>query len=211
VSDRAAIERWENEGGRVRGPAGGAAPRAGAPLPADCSVIEVRLRELSQLFNSLDPSPFHEKDLDPSAEEYIVDSYKEVPRREECALVLYVDQAAGLADEGRVVEEAIRVHFARRARLLTRELRRLVRRGVISLGIGLAFLAAVFVAAQAAVQLLGNNPWAPLLREGLIIVGWVAMWRPLEIFLYDWWPILGERRVHDRLSRIKVRIVDRDS
>jgi hypothetical protein len=33
------------------------------------------------------------------------------------------------------------------------------------------------------------------------------MWKPLEIFLYDWWPLLGERRIHDRLSRIKVRIV----
>jgi hypothetical protein len=33
------------------------------------------------------------------------------------------------------------------------------------------------------------------------------MWRPLEIFLYDWWPIVGERRLHERLSRIEVRIV----
>ena len=33
------------------------------------------------------------------------------------------------------------------------------------------------------------------------------MWKPLEVFLYDWWPILGERRIHDRLSRIKVRII----
>jgi len=35
----------------------------------------------------------------------------------------------------------------------------------------------------------------------------VAMWRPLEIFLYDWWPIVGERRIHDRLSRIDVQVV----
>jgi hypothetical protein len=33
------------------------------------------------------------------------------------------------------------------------------------------------------------------------------MWRPLEIFLYDWWPILGQQRLYDRLSRIAVRIV----
>jgi hypothetical protein len=45
-----------------------------------------------------------------------------------------------------------------------------------------------------------------LFEQGLLIVGWVAMWRPLEIFLYDWWPILGERRIHDDLSRIQVRI-----
>jgi hypothetical protein len=49
------------------------------------------------------------------------------------------------------------------------------------------------------------------LDERLLIVGWVAMWRPLEIFLCDWWPIAGERRLHDRLSRISVRVVYRDS
>ena len=55
--------------------------------------------------------------------------------------------------------------------------------------------------------MMGERSVTPLIRESLLIVVWVAMWRPLEIFLYDWWPILGERRLHDRLSRIPVRIV----
>ena len=54
---------------------------------------------------------------------------------------------------------------------------------------------------------MGEGQWPTLLRESLLIGGWVAMWKPLEIFLYDWWPILGERRIQDRLSRIKTRIV----
>ena len=33
--------------------------------------IELRLREVAQLFNSMDPTPFHHKDLDPDAEEFI--------------------------------------------------------------------------------------------------------------------------------------------
>jgi hypothetical protein len=46
-----------------------------------------------------------------------------------------------------------------------------------------------------------------MVRESLLIGGWVAMWRPMEIFLYDWWVIRGERRVYDRLSRMNVRVV----
>ena len=34
--------------------------------------IELRLKELNQLFDSFDPAPFHEKDLDQDAEEFIV-------------------------------------------------------------------------------------------------------------------------------------------
>jgi hypothetical protein len=43
-------------------------------------------------------------------------------------------------------------------------------------------------------------------RESLLIGGWVAMWRPLEIFLYDWWPIRPERRLYERLSAMPIRI-----
>lgn len=186
-------------------------PCSGDRLAEGCSVVELHLRELTQLFDSLDPSPFHEKDLDGDAEEYIVDSVKEQPRREQNALVLSVDQAVGLPDEGYVVGNAIRVHFARRAQLSRRKLRHLIRRGSISLGICLVFLAAVFTIAQTLGRLLGESAWATLLREGLLIVGWVAMWRPLEIFLYDWWPLLGEQRLQERLSRIKVRIVYKGS
>lgn len=57
---------------------------------------------------------------------------------------------------------------------------------------------------------LENHPIGIPLREGLIIIGWVAMWRPLEIFLYDWWPIASKRKFYDRLSRATVRIVGTD-
>lgn len=33
--------------------------------PAPVHRIQLRLRELAQLFNSMDPTPFHHKDLDP--------------------------------------------------------------------------------------------------------------------------------------------------
>jgi len=65
----------------------------------------------------------------------------------------------------------------------------------------------VFLLGQLVRRIMGETQWAFLLRESLLIGGWVAMWKPLEIFLYDWWPILGKRRIQDRLSRIQVRIV----
>ena len=86
-------------------------------------------------------------------------------------------------------------------------LRQLLRRGSISLAIGLSFLVTFFMLGQLVRNILGEGQWAYLLRESLMIGGWVAMWKPLEIFLYDWWPIVGERRLFMRLSRIEVRII----
>jgi hypothetical protein len=175
-------------------------------MTPNCGIIEVHLRELNQLYDALDPSPFREKDLNSDAEEYIVESAKELNSRTPCELVIHLDQPASLSDQ-RVAGEAIHVHFARRSKLLRRDLRSLLRRGLISLGIGVAFLTVFFVIAQIVGRLMGESGLATLFREGLIIVGWVAMWRPLEIFLYDWWPIVGQRRLYDRLSQICVRIV----
>jgi hypothetical protein len=45
-----------------------------------------------------------------------------------------------------------------------------------------------------------------ILREGLIIAGWVAMWRPMEIFLYEWWPLLRKGRLYQKLSRMHVEV-----
>jgi len=125
--------------------------------------------------------------------------------------VIHLDQPTGLPDEGRVVGDAVRTYFARRSKLLRRDLRRLIRRGFISLGIGVAFLATLFTAAQVVVRLMGDSTVANLVREGLLIGGWVAMWRPLEIFLYDWWPILAAQRIYGRLGQIEVRVVHSSS
>ncbi len=38
----------------------------------DVHTIRLKLRDVHQLFNSMDPSPFIEKDLDDDAEEFIV-------------------------------------------------------------------------------------------------------------------------------------------
>lgn len=171
------------------------------------ATIELRLREVTQLFDTLDPSPFREQDLSRSAEEYIVESARELHTRTPSGVIIYLDQPASQPDEERAVGDAIRTHFARRTRLLRRSLFQLLRRGLFSLAIAVAFLGVLLATAQLAGVVGAERGFGTVVRESLLIVGWVAMWRPLEIFLYDWWPIAGEQRLHDRLSRIEVRIV----
>ena len=175
-------------------------------MPEDHSaVIELRVRELNQLFNPLDHSPFREQDLLPTVEQYIVESAEELRPRVPLALLVHLDQRGDSGAES-AIETAVHAHFARSAAHHLRRRRDLLRQGRISLGIGMLFLVGVFLLGQAVSRMLGQGTWPTLLRESLLIGGWVAMWRPLEIFLYDWWPIEGERRRHLRLSRMRVHI-----
>jgi hypothetical protein len=178
---------------------------AGDPLPAHGERIEIRVGELTQLFNSIDPSPFRQKDLDPSAEEFIVGWAREARRDGPLALRVYVDRPGGPEDAD-ILREAVREFFRQRARVTRQRLRQLFRVGRTSLVIGLAFLAVSVGLGGALEQVLAEQRLGGILREGLIIGGWVAMWRPLETFLYDWWPIRAEARLYDRLSTMPVDI-----
>lgn len=179
---------------------------AGDPLPPKCAVIEVHVAELKQLFNSIDPSPFRNKDLDPKAEEFIVGWAKDIPRDAPLGLVVDLDRPAGLPDEAAVLRDAIHEFFLQRAHVFRRRLRELFRVGRTSLVIGLITLAAAIALGDFLASLMKGSRIGEIGRESLTIGGWVSMWRPLEVFLYDWWPIRNEARLSDRLAAMPVRI-----
>jgi hypothetical protein len=180
---------------------------AGDEIPPGSAVIELRVARIEQLFHTMDPSPFHEKDLDADAEEYIVSSAKELGHDKPLALLVHLDQPFVTSEMVDAVRDAVHAFFARQSELTRRRLRELFRIGRTSLAIGLVFLAASVAAGDWMGRHLTHSHVAQIIRESLLIGGWVAMWRPLEIFLYDWWPIRNERRIYDRLSRMPVRIV----
>jgi hypothetical protein len=181
------------------------AASGGDPLPGACELIEVHVSELKQLFNAIDPSPFRERDLDPNAEEFITDWAKEASPSARFGLTVHLDRPAGLPSEPAELREAIHTFFRHRAELSRRRMRELLRRGRTSLAIALCVLAVSFAAGNVVGAFFSNHITA-VLQEGLLIGGWVAMWRPMEIFLYDWWPIRAEVALADRLSVMPVGI-----
>lgn len=167
--------------------------------------IEVRVGELKQLFNSMDPSPFKERDLDPQAEEFIVSWAREAPRRVPLALTLHVERHTEIIPEG-TLGNAVNDFFRYRAAITRRRLRDLFRVGRVSLVIGLLALTIVFALVNLLGSIVAGARLAGLVREGMVIGGWVAMWRPIEIFLYDWWPIRRDVQLYDRLAEMPVHI-----
>jgi hypothetical protein len=173
-------------------------------MPPDPSTIQVRIHELRQLFNSIDPSPFRERDLDPDCEEFIVSWAREMPLDRDLHVEVRIDsvQPAELAAE---VPSAVRGHFAREASLQDLRRRRIVREGRLSLAIGLALLV-LCEGAAALVPAARLGTAGEILRESLIIAGWVVMWHPLEVLLYGVWPVVRERRLLERLAAADVRL-----
>lgn len=177
-----------------------------AGFPPHCVLIEVHVSDLKQLFDSLDPTPFHQRDLDPKAETFITGWARDVHAAAPLGLLVHVDQEAASPDATDIVHGAVRDHFGRRADETRRSLRQLFRNGRISLVIGLAVVGGSVIIGDLLETMLSATGFGSIIRESLLIGGWVAMWRPLEIFLYDWWPVRAEARLFDRLSEMIVRV-----
>jgi hypothetical protein len=181
--------------------------KAAVTSPERPHYIRMRLHDVNQLFNSMDPSPFIEKDLDDDAEEFIVSWAREFPPEAQIRLRIYLDQWP--EEDPKQIETAIHNYFAHRARITNLEFKTLLNEGRTSLVIGLLFLSACLFLSNVVLGEVSGE-WAVIARESLTIAGWVAMWRPMQIYLYDWWPLRRRTRVYRKLSRMPVEVVQRN-
>jgi hypothetical protein len=90
--------------------------------------------------------------------------------------------------------------------VLDGEFKELMRIGRLSLMVGLTILAACLVASRLGSVYLAGTPFDSLVEQSFLILGWVANWRPLEIFLYDWWPLARRRRLYRHLAAAEVKL-----
>jgi hypothetical protein len=174
-------------------------------------LIKLRLSRIDQLFNSLDPSPFHERDLDADAEEYIVAWAREFPADAELRIRIELPADELRRAQARGTGVALGNYFGYRAALIERELRELFRMGRRYLLIGLVVLMFCLLASQLLRANFADNPLMRVIEESLLILGWVANWKPLETFLYDWWPIRRRLRLYRRLETAPTEFAEEDA
>lgn len=169
-------------------------------------LIEVKLSSIMQLYNSFDPAPFHEKELDTDAEKYIIDTIKDLPAKTVVKLVIYLPSELSGSEGAKTIDSAIHNHFRYRTMVSDRNFRRHFRYGRISMVIGFSFLAVALIARQM-VSHLSDQFLAQFFADALLIIGWVAMWEPITVLLYQLWPIIQTKKVYEKASTMEIEVL----
>jgi hypothetical protein len=169
------------------------------------AVIELRLREGAQLFNTLDPFPFPERDLSAEAERFIVEWARELPKDSPIEILIHLQSGAAEAARTGDLADAVTGWFEARAQAETRALRELFRDGRVGFLIGIGVLALCLLLSWFLSQRF-EEPFARVVSESFVIIGWVVIWRPAEIFLYDWLPLVRRRKLYRRLAEASVTV-----
>ena len=165
-------------------------------------VIDIRLRDPAQLFESLDPSPFRDKSLDRDAEAYLIECAGELPAREPFSLRLHGPPV--LAEHLDAIGAGLHQHFALALAQAQRRHRRRARVARMAILLGLGILGLALLLRQLVSDWGGTG--GEVLAEGLLILAWVALWRPAEMLIFDSWERREELRLLAELGRVPVEL-----
>jgi len=171
-------------------------------------VIEIDISSVEQLFNSFDPAPFHEKELDINAENYIVDVVDNFPLKTPFKLVIYLHGERETTDEGvQTIVHAIRSHFRFRRMEQDVKFRTKFRAGRWALLVGLLFVTIAMIARHLVFTAWGSGHLvSQIISDSLLIIGWAAMWEPVTILLYGLWPIIQQKKIYEKISQMEIDV-----
>lgn len=160
--------------------------------------IEIRVKNPLQLFDARDPAPFRERDLDEKFIEYIITAVQEFPISTPLKIVIYIEENISNQFTINSIKEAIQSYLEYQKDLQKRNLKNFIKKSQVFFIFGLAIL---FLCISITQSLPPNSPlgFIRILREGMIIFGWVSMWKPIELVLFDWYPIYEKVRLYKKI------------
>ncbi|MBP9709124.1 MAG: hypothetical protein KBD78_15925 [Oligoflexales bacterium] len=170
--------------------------------------VEVAIKNSRQLYNERDPAPFRERDLDPQFVDYLVSAVEEFPLRTKMKIrLLSADHEDLNLENSFAIKDAIKAYFCYESVLVKAKLAKRNRTARFFFLIGLVTLISCLTLAQLIDSVNVATGITNLASVSLTIIGWVAMWHPLEALLYGWWPIREQRQYFEKIALIDVEVV----
>jgi hypothetical protein len=165
--------------------------------------IKLQLQNINELLR-LPVSFCIKSTLQTDAEEFIVEEAEALPGK--AAININVHLALSEVKHREDIAPAIRRHFCYRREQSQKEYKRIFKYGWRILFIALGLLAVIFTITEIAFYYLPDNKPLLFIHESFIILSWVALWRPLELLLYEWYPVKTEINLFSRLEHSNVQV-----
>ena len=174
---------------------------------SDLHTISLALDDIHQLFEEPAFDPFREKTMYTSGIEHVYRELKPLPLRKVTQFTIFLPPEQIAPTLQQEVKRAVERYCLFRVRQNKIEISALRWKGIKALQSGLVVLAVCVLLAAIIenVPFLGEF-WQQFLGEGLIIIGWVSLWTPTEILLYEWWPYWRENQLLRHMAAMEVVI-----
>lgn len=148
-----------------------------------------------------------QESLNKSIEEYLFKSIKCYPVNQKVDLLVIIKD--GLTEkEKETVEKIIHCHFCYKLKEMNIFLKEQFRQWRINLFIGILFLILCLILGEV-LDKFSYVKVMKMVKESLLIIGWVALWEPVSFILFGWRIARRDKQYCKKLCNIPIEVVEK--
>jgi hypothetical protein len=158
--------------------------------------IDIMIENIKDIFQ-------YNNSLNKEFEEYIFNSIKNYDLDKNIRLKIHVYKKEDSYDN---LKLAIQNHFQFRTKQISLQLKQQFKQWIINMIIGILFLVLCLILVEI-LDMFSYINIIKILKESLLIIGWVALWEPVTFILFGWRIIKRDELLYKKLSNITINIV----
>jgi hypothetical protein len=162
-------------------------------------LLDLSIDHISELFDEWDGSILSKKDLDPDMVDYLVEAVKELPHKANIKIGFRIKQVKVEEPIMDQIKKALHNYFGFQIFLCYRKRLRLLRKAIIYLLFGLAFIYSAYE-----FDYVFENISMNVLKEGLFIGGWVFVWESISILFFERRNISKEAKQYKKIMQAPI-------
>jgi hypothetical protein len=174
--------------------------------------IHLFLSDIANFFQTPEVDPFAGENIELSGIDQLIDTMNARSGRTRAihTIAIHLPETTIVADLAARVKTALTNYCNAQIRVAVQKKTATWLEGRKALRIGLAFSAVCLALSLGFEELFFvDSLFGRFFSEGFIIAGWVALWRPAELLLYDWQPYAREIKRYEEIKAMDIRLLPR--
>ncbi len=171
----------------------------------DKAIIDISLNTINDLFNSFDKkTSFYKRELDQDFEDYLLASVRELEGHNFVIRIEIENNYDKITEEP--IRKAIKNHFRFLYWKERKKVSKVITKFLLLLLLGIALMALYYQHSAFIGNFNAIPIYSKLFIEGINIAGWVAFWEAFTCLIFDFIPIVKNRKIYERISKAGIQI-----
>jgi hypothetical protein len=160
--------------------------------------IDIMLKNINEIFQQSVCNT-----LNREFEDYIFNSAKNYALDKKIKLIIHIPKEQKDMD---LIKYTIHKHFEYKAKEISLQLKQQFYQWIINIIIGILFLVLCLILVEV-LEVFSYINIVKILKESLLIIGWVALWEPVSFILFGWRTKKRDKLLCEKLSLVSISIV----
>jgi hypothetical protein len=182
-------------------------PKVSDKENSDFVEINIDIKSIDDLLKNDGCVASIEESLSKSIEEYLFKVIKCYPLNQKIKLLIVIKESHTTFDE-KSISKIVHSHFCYKVRETEIYLKEQFRQWGINFLIGILFLILCLILGGI-LDKFTHIGMIKIIKESLLIIGWVALWEPVSFILFGWRVINRDKNYYRKLCKISIEVVEK--